>query len=150
MARSSHRWSERHSNARCAEPASTTAADHLVDAATQPDRCRTSSLETDESAPTTAGARRRDCATITVMSRDLRVEDLPDDFDDSDDPEGEVHAVARRVFMGATNVEVFAKVQHWLSLYEVLLIDLSCDYLYDEPAPVCVTLYFRFKDADET
>ena len=83
------------------------------------------------------------------MSHQLRVDDVPADFDDSTDPEGQVHAIARRVFTGTTNVDVFAKAQAWLSSYDVLLIDLSCDYLHDEPAPVCVTLYFRFKDADE-
>lgn len=82
------------------------------------------------------------------MSHLLQV-DLPADFDDSADPEGQVHAIARRVFAGATNIEVVAKISQWLSSYEVLLIDMSCDYLYGEPAPVSVTLYFRFKDADE-
>lgn len=83
------------------------------------------------------------------MSPRLTVDDVPPDFDDSDDAEGQVHAVARRVFLGGSNVEVFAKAQRWLSTYRVLLLDLSCDYLIDEPEPVSVTIYFRFKDADE-
>ena len=83
------------------------------------------------------------------MTHGLCVADVPVDFDDSDDGEGQVHAIARKIFTGATNVEVFAKVQQWLSRYEVLLIDMSCDYLFDEPAHVSVAVYFRFKDVDE-
>ena len=83
------------------------------------------------------------------MSRDLGPVDVPVGFDDSADTEGQVHAIARRMFLGATNVEVFAKLQQWLSRYEVLLIDMSCDYLQGEPTPVAVTVYFRFTEADE-
>ncbi len=83
------------------------------------------------------------------MSRELSVGVVPVDFDDSDDPEGQVHAVARRVFLGATNADAFARAERWLSTYRVLLLDLSCGYLFDEPEPVSVTIYFRFKDDDE-
>ena len=75
--------------------------------------------------------------------------DVPADFDDADDPDGQVHAVARRMFSGATNAEVFARAQQWLTEHRVLLLDLSCDYLFDEPEPVSMTMYFRFKDDDE-
>ena len=84
------------------------------------------------------------------MSHYLQVDFIPPDFDDSADPEGQVHAIARRMFTGTTNVEVFTKIQQWLSKYEVLLIDMSCDYMFGEAAPVAATIYFRFKDADES
>ena len=91
----------------------------------------------------------RERARIADMGHDLQVDDVPADFDDSADPEGQVHAIARRVFSGPTNVAVFAKVQQWLGRYEVLLIDVSCDYMFGEPDPVSVSIYFRFKGADE-
>jgi hypothetical protein len=76
------------------------------------------------------------------------VDDVPTDFDDSADPEGQV--TRRRVESHQSDdVDVFAKMQAWLSKYDVLLIDLSRDARVGEPAPVCVTIYFRFEDPDE-
>ncbi|PWV75491.1 hypothetical protein SAMN05421630_107334 [Prauserella marina] len=73
--------------------------------------------------------------------------DVPPDFDDSD-ADAQVHPIARLLFMGRTNAEVFGKVQEWTSVYNVLIVDMSVNFLYDEPEPVQLTVYFAFEDED--
>jgi hypothetical protein len=77
--------------------------------------------------------------------------DVPPGFDDSDD-EGQVHPMARRLFVGHTAAEVFAKVQHWVSQHRVFLVDVSWNRLPDEPQPFMLSVYFTFErdpDAEE-
>ncbi|MEU3272968.1 hypothetical protein ABZ639_19170 [Saccharomonospora sp. NPDC006951] len=73
--------------------------------------------------------------------------DIPPDFDDSD-ADAQVHPIARLMFLGRTNAEVFGKVAQWTSVYNVLIVDMSVDFVFDEPEPVQVAIYFAFDDED--
>ncbi|WP_016700755.1 hypothetical protein [Actinoalloteichus spitiensis] len=83
------------------------------------------------------------------MDDDYRL-DVPASFDDSDDEDGQVHPIARRLFSGATAAEVFEKARRWVSEHDVFLIDVSWNWLHDEPEPFWLSVYFRFEfDEDE-
>jgi hypothetical protein len=75
--------------------------------------------------------------------------DVPPGFDDSDDEEGQVHPIARRLFAARTAAEVFGKAQQWVSRHKVFLIDVSWDWAHDEPEPFTLAIYFSFERDDD-
>ncbi|MFV2172946.1 hypothetical protein ACFHW2_23075 [Actinomadura sp. LOL_016] len=71
---------------------------------------------------------------------------MPPGFDDSGDEDGQVHPVARRLFCARTTAEVFAKAQQWVSRHDnVFVVDVSWDYMHDEPEPFSLSLYLTFE-----
>lgn len=83
-----------------------------------------------------------------AIDPDLCIE-VPADFDDSDS-ESQVHPIARKMFFGRTNAEVFGKAQLWASEQNVHLIDAAWDEMYGETNPYALTLYFSFEFEDDT
>jgi hypothetical protein len=74
--------------------------------------------------------------------------DIPAGFDDSD-ADAQVHPIARLLFSGRTNAEVFGKAQRWVSAHNVFLVDVSWDCLQHEPEPILLSIYFVFADEPE-
>ncbi|GAB3451463.1 hypothetical protein GCM10027570_28190 [Streptomonospora sediminis] len=74
--------------------------------------------------------------------------EVPADFDDSDS-ESQVHPIARRMFFGRTNAEVFRKAQAWADELNVHLLDAAWDELFGEDEPYALTVYFSFEFEDE-
>jgi hypothetical protein len=85
-------------------------------------------------------------ATVKVMDRDpdyyLQV---PADFDDAD-ADSQVHPMARLLFSGKTNAEVFDRARQWVGEHDVVLVDTSWKYMYGEDEPLLLTIYFTFED----
>ncbi|GAA1652685.1 hypothetical protein [Actinoplanes couchii] len=71
--------------------------------------------------------------------------DVPEDFDDSTDEDGQVHPVARRIFTADTAAEVFGKAQTWIAANQVFLVDVSWNWMHDEPEPFMLSVYFTFE-----
>lgn len=70
-----------------------------------------------------------------------------DEYDDGDD-QGEVHSIARILFTGRTNAEVFGKARSWLSTYDVHVVDLAWNYLLGEPNPMMLSVYFGIDEEE--
>jgi hypothetical protein len=80
------------------------------------------------------------------MDPDMFLE-LPPTFDDSDDPEGQVHPVARRLFHASSPAEVFEKVRRWLDAHEAhhpRVVDVTWDHFGDETEPYSLSVYLSF------
>jgi hypothetical protein len=80
------------------------------------------------------------------MDADMRLE-FPRTFDDSDDPEGQVHPIARRLFIASSPAEVFDKVRRWLEAYEAhrpRVLDVTWDHFDDEAEPYSLSVYLTF------
>ena len=56
--------------------------------------------------------------------------------------------MARRLFSGRTAAEVFAKAQHWVSEHEVFLVDVSWNWVHDEPERAYSVCFTVEHDAD--
>ncbi|MFL1381703.1 hypothetical protein [Nocardiopsis protaetiae] len=75
--------------------------------------------------------------------------EVPADFDDSGS-ESQVHPIARKMFFGRTNAEVFRKAQLWAAEQNVHLLDAAWDELFGEADPYVLTIYFTFEfDGEE-
>lgn len=94
----------------------------------------------------------RNTARMTAMTVDphLCIE-VPAEFDDSES-ESQVHPMARKMFFGSTNAEVFRKAQLWAEEQNVHLLDAAWDEMLDEDHPYVLTIYFsfEFEDVDES
>lgn len=75
--------------------------------------------------------------------------DVPEGFDDSDDDEGQVHPIARRLFMATTAAGAFGKAQEWVGKHEIRVADVSWDHFFGEDEPYALSLYFIFELDDE-
>ncbi len=82
-----------------------------------------------------------------AVDPELRVE-VPADFDDSNS-ESQVHPIARTMFFGRTNAEVFRKAHSWVDEHNVHLIDAAWDEMFGEAEPYVLTVYFNFEFEDE-
>lgn len=71
--------------------------------------------------------------------------DVPAGFDDSMDDDGQVHAIARRLFSAASAAEVFEKARRWTAQHKVFVVDVSWDWMHDEPEPFVLSVYFTFE-----
>ncbi|OEV05123.1 hypothetical protein AN216_04395 [Streptomyces oceani] len=69
--------------------------------------------------------------------------DVPEDFDDSD-AEPQVHPIGRKLFQGTTAAEAFRKAHEWVAGHDLLVQDVSWDYLYGNDEPHTLSLYFVF------
>ncbi|HWC83827.1 MAG TPA: hypothetical protein VG756_28030 [Pseudonocardiaceae bacterium] len=80
---------------------------------------------------------------------------VPAGFDDSE-ADSQVHPMARLLFSGTTNAEVFDRARQWVSEHNVFLVDTSWKYMYGEDEPLLLAIYFTFEEepddepADET
>ena len=86
--------------------------------------------------------------TAMAIDPDLCIE-LPAGFDDSDS-ESQVHPIARKMFFGRTNAEVFGKAQLWASEQNVHLIDAAWDEEIDSRIEDIVTGKVELVDGEET
>lgn len=80
------------------------------------------------------------------MDPDMFLE-LPPTFDDSHDPEGQVHPVARRLFSASSPAEVFDKARRWLVTHEAhnpRVLDVTWDHFDDETEPYSLSVYLSF------
>lgn len=78
--------------------------------------------------------------------------ELPLSFDDLDDPEGQVHPIARRVFGASSPAEVFDKVRRWLVAHEAhrpRILDVRWDHLQDETKPYWLSVNLTFGSVPE-
>ncbi|GAA4899763.1 hypothetical protein [Streptomonospora salina] len=92
-----------------------------------------------------------------AIDPDLCIE-VPADFDDSGS-ESQVHPIARKMFSGRTNAEVFRKAQVWADGLNVHLLDVAwdkaelgggaIDEISGEELPYTLTVYFSFEFEDE-
>ncbi|BEL04143.1 hypothetical protein Q0Z83_023340 [Actinoplanes sichuanensis] len=78
------------------------------------------------------------------MTADYRL-DVPAGFDDSADEDGQVHAMARRLFSATTAAEVFGKAQRWIAQQQIFVVDVSWNRMHDEPEPYVLSVYFTFE-----
>lgn len=74
--------------------------------------------------------------------------DVPEDFDDSEE-ETQVHPMARKLFLGTSAAQVFARAQAWVSEHDVRIVDVSWDVLDGEDEPHCMSVYFTFEPKPE-
>ncbi|GAA1016301.1 hypothetical protein Aple_020650 [Acrocarpospora pleiomorpha] len=74
---------------------------------------------------------------------DFRLE-VPHDFDDSD-AETQVHPMARKLFPATTAAGAFGKAGQWVEENDVFLVDVSWDFMHDEPEPYVLSIYFTFE-----
>jgi len=85
-------------------------------------------------------------AIVSGMDSGYRIS-VPAGFDDSGDDEGQVHAIARRLFTATSAAEVFDKARRWVARHDVFVVDVSWDWMHDEPEPFVLSLYFSFAPA---
>jgi hypothetical protein len=86
----------------------------------------------------------RRSATLPDMASDYRL-DVPPGFDDSDDDDGQVHPIARRLFTAESAGDVFDKAGRWIAGHDVRVVDVTWNWLDDESEPFMLSVYFVFE-----
>ncbi|TQJ92502.1 hypothetical protein FBY22_3371 [Streptomyces sp. SLBN-31] len=56
-----------------------------------------------------------------------------------------MHAMARKLFLGASAAQVFSKAHAWVSGQDIRIADVSWDFLDGEDEPHCLAVYFTFE-----